>query len=228
MHKGIRDANGDVEIADSAFISFTADELFDIRMVDAQHCHICTTPCSALSYLTEQALPGNVRQLRNVLQTAAALCPDGAPIGCKEVMTVMGKHTAPLLPSANGATPGPSAATPPFELSPVPLGHIDGETPPSLARCIPEDVRLRAMGWHRIGTLRLPENLTRRAARAEERLQLIFLLETYGYPALQPALQKRARRLFAPGWQLADDGAAGRQVAKRMGPEWERFEFVRE
>ena len=52
-HKGIRDAHGNVEIGDLVLIRLAGDELFDIRMVHAQHSHVGSAPRAALGDFAE-------------------------------------------------------------------------------------------------------------------------------------------------------------------------------
>ena len=52
-HEGIRDADGDVEVGDRVFVGLAGDELFDIRVVDAQHAHVGAAARAALGDLAE-------------------------------------------------------------------------------------------------------------------------------------------------------------------------------
>ncbi len=52
-HEFIRDPHGDVEIRDLVFVVLAGDELSNVRMVDAQHGHVRSTPCAALGNLAE-------------------------------------------------------------------------------------------------------------------------------------------------------------------------------
>ena len=54
LHKGVGDADGDVEVADVAFFFLARHELLDIGVIDLQHGHIRPTSRAALSHLAER------------------------------------------------------------------------------------------------------------------------------------------------------------------------------
>ena len=53
LHEGIGDADGDVEVGDGVFVGLAGDEIFDIRVVDAQDGHVGAAAGAALGDLAE-------------------------------------------------------------------------------------------------------------------------------------------------------------------------------
>ncbi len=53
VHEVIGNAHRDVEIGDLVFVGLTGDEIFHIRVVDAQNSHIGAAARAALGYLAE-------------------------------------------------------------------------------------------------------------------------------------------------------------------------------
>jgi hypothetical protein len=53
LHELIGDADRDVEVGDLALFCLAGDELFDVRVVDAQHAHVGPAPAAALGDLAK-------------------------------------------------------------------------------------------------------------------------------------------------------------------------------
>ena len=53
LHEGIGDADRDIEIGDGILVGLAGDEIFDIRMIDAQHSHVGAAAGAALGDLAK-------------------------------------------------------------------------------------------------------------------------------------------------------------------------------
>lgn len=145
---------------------------------------------AALSGLSRYEWPGNIRQLKNSIQRAAAVCRGNAAISVIE----------PSRPRSS-APPAPQIET----------------ASPKLSLTLSSEVSQLSELWLNSGAILFPEGLSRRGARIYERLLLIALLDDHNYHTLPGAIQRRFGRLFSHSWKTADEGRSLRLLVATAG-----------
>ena len=141
----------------------------------------------AMRSLSRSDWSGNVRQLKSAVAAAVMLAGPGKPLA-----------RIPL-----GTTPRDP------EVAKQTLAE-------AVLRQIPVETKIRATMWKDCGFLFLPTGASRRVTRAHERALIFFLLLEHEFAELPEEIRTRARRLFQPGWVLAERGRGVRMLAREL------------
>ncbi len=134
------------------------------------------------------------------------------PGNARELRNLLARASAPLDPHATVDTPHlrPSAPPPP-------------DSGLRAKRRLPEETHERlgaqAQAFAVSEILLVPPEMPRRKARTLERALLLVLLDRD--VELSARLRARVKRVFGRGWESADRGAGGRNLARVLGVEFE-------
>lgn len=169
---------------------------------------------SAVEELRRHPLPGNVRQLRHVLERALLRTPAGVPLGAEELAGSWPPpllSDAALLPAVGLGAPPLSAAVPPASAR-RPL--LDGS---HLVQRLAPAVRQKAARWRATGERPSFCSRSRRQQRLEEQAWLLALLAEFPRAELPEPIARRVDRCFHVSWHLSEGGLYPKRLAQSLG-----------